>query len=229
MKNLKKAVKWEVLEKGNERCIQLYDEHGRKIKDENAYWEGSFYCNYNKLTSLTGAPKEVGGYFVCYNNNLTSLTGAPKERGSDVDKRIFQAKLNRGYIFADGVLTKLISSKKVSDMIVYKTRYLGSDKIVFVVERSGSFAHGSSIKLAVEDLRYKISDRDTSEYENWTVNTKATKEEFITAYRKITGACAEGVKQFVNSENISDTLLVKDVIKLTNGQYGSDEFRNFFK
>jgi hypothetical protein len=42
---------------------------------------GSFLCGNNKLTSLEGAPQEVGGYFECYSNQLTSLEGAPQEVG----------------------------------------------------------------------------------------------------------------------------------------------------
>ena len=38
-----------------------------------------FSCTYNKLTSLKGAPKEVGGEFNCSHNNLTSLEFAPKK------------------------------------------------------------------------------------------------------------------------------------------------------
>ena len=44
---------------------------------------GDFYCNYNKLTSLTGAPETVGGVFLCNNNLLTSLEGAPISVGRD--------------------------------------------------------------------------------------------------------------------------------------------------
>ena len=44
---------------------------------------GNFYCNNNKLTSLQGAPREVGRDFYCYNNNLTSLQGAPREVGGN--------------------------------------------------------------------------------------------------------------------------------------------------
>jgi hypothetical protein len=40
-----------------------------------------FWCSYNSLTSLAGAPQEVGGYFDCSGNNLTSLAGAPQEIG----------------------------------------------------------------------------------------------------------------------------------------------------
>ena len=44
---------------------------------------GSFYCNHNNFTSLEGAPEKVGGYFNCRVNNLTSLEGAPRKvRGS---------------------------------------------------------------------------------------------------------------------------------------------------
>ncbi len=44
---------------------------------------GDFSCSYNQLTSLEGAPKEVGGSFGCHVNHLTNLEGAPKEVGGD--------------------------------------------------------------------------------------------------------------------------------------------------
>ena len=47
-------------------------------------WRG-FYCEYNRLTSLEGAPQEVGGRFYCQNNHLTSLVGAPLRVGGDFD------------------------------------------------------------------------------------------------------------------------------------------------
>ena len=42
---------------------------------------GYFDCSYNQLTSLEGAPQEVGGDFHCYWNELTSLEGAPQTIG----------------------------------------------------------------------------------------------------------------------------------------------------
>ncbi|MBR1826012.1 MAG: hypothetical protein IJ770_05445 [Alphaproteobacteria bacterium] len=45
--------------------------------------EGSFDCSKNKLTTLKGAPKEVGGDFKCFKNQLTTLEGAPNEVGGD--------------------------------------------------------------------------------------------------------------------------------------------------
>ena len=40
---------------------------------------GGFYCSYNQLTSLEGAPRKVGGGFDCSDNQLSSLEGAPRE------------------------------------------------------------------------------------------------------------------------------------------------------
>ena len=40
---------------------------------------GDFWCRHNQLTSLEGAPQEVGGGFLCDNNQLTTLEGAPQE------------------------------------------------------------------------------------------------------------------------------------------------------
>ena len=80
----------------------------------------------------------------------------------------------------------------------------------------------------MEDFIYKISDRDTSEYNSWDLNTVRPKEEMIKAYRKITGACSFGVKEFVNSIEVEDTLSVGEVISITEGKYGSDTFYDFF-
>ena len=46
---------------------------------------GNFDCLGNKLTTLEGAPQEVGGYFDCRENNLTSLEGAPQVVGGKFD------------------------------------------------------------------------------------------------------------------------------------------------
>lgn len=44
---------------------------------------GCFYCSWNELTSLEGAPKSVGMNFNCRGNGLTSLVGAPESVGRD--------------------------------------------------------------------------------------------------------------------------------------------------
>jgi len=45
---------------------------------------GDFWCQENQLTSLEGAPQNVGSGFYCANNQLTSLKGAPQKVGRDL-------------------------------------------------------------------------------------------------------------------------------------------------
>jgi len=47
---------------------------------------GNFYCHYNSITTLEGAPKEVGGNFQCNNNKLTNLGGSPNRIGGSFGK-----------------------------------------------------------------------------------------------------------------------------------------------
>ena len=44
---------------------------------------GHFICDRNKLTTLEGSPKIVGGGFYCYHSKLISLDIAPIEVGGD--------------------------------------------------------------------------------------------------------------------------------------------------
>ena len=46
---------------------------------------GYFGCYNNELTSLEGAPREVGRDFICFSNKLTSLEGAPEKVGGNFD------------------------------------------------------------------------------------------------------------------------------------------------
>ena len=46
---------------------------------------GGFVFPKNKLTSLEGAPQEVGGVFRCENNQLITLEGAPREVRENFD------------------------------------------------------------------------------------------------------------------------------------------------
>ena len=78
-----KDGKFEVLSKGN---IEIKNKLLTSLTNGSFIWtniKGDFICsNCKSLTSLEGAPKEVGGDFSCFNcNSLTSLEGAPKEIG----------------------------------------------------------------------------------------------------------------------------------------------------
>ena len=82
------SLNWKKLDKlpvkFNRVSRHFYCQYNQLISLEGApkIVEGDFYCSRNQLTSLKGSPKWVGRNFYCNNNKLTSLEGAPKQVGS---------------------------------------------------------------------------------------------------------------------------------------------------
>ncbi len=116
---------------------------------------------------------------------------------------------------------------------VYKTVLFNdfdSGKITYVIEKDGVYSHGDTIKDAKESFIYKISNRDTSAYENYTKDTIVSFEEAIKMYRAITGACEAGTKHFVKSLNeVKKEYSIAEIIEITQGNYGAEDFKNFFE
>lgn len=99
----------------------------------------------------------------------------------------------------------------------------------YVVRKDGLFSHGETVEKAIDDLRYKIGDRDTSLFEHWKTNPdlSISAEEAIKAYRIITGACELGVKEFVESISVPELITPNVILAITSGKYGHDKFREF--
>ena len=138
----------------------------------------------------------------------------------------FECFLKLGFLFADGILAKILEKKRN----VYKIQIVGQAKISFCIEVDGQFSHGDTIKQAKEDLKYKITNRDKSQYKNWTLDKKITLKQAIEMYRVITGACEMGTKHFV--KNVLTVkkkyYTIKEVIELTDGQYNNELLKEFF-
>jgi len=177
---------------------------------------GGFDCYNNNLTSLEGAPEAVGGSFYCWDNNLTSLEGAPEER-----QNMFDRFYKQGYVFADGLLTELISKRGN----VYKTMRIGKDEIVYVIKSGEHYAHGDTIKAAREALLFKTADRDVSSYENMPLETVKTPQEWAVIYHIISGACETGCRLFMESRDLKKSYTLAEILDATKGQYGYERFK----
>ncbi len=81
--------------------------------------------------------------------------------------RSFEEELSRGYVKADGIIKKLVSQKKIDEITIFEVEDFPYDKTSFVVKRGNLFSHGKTIEKAIEDLRYKIENRDTSAFIGW--------------------------------------------------------------
>ena len=184
-------------------------------------------------TNITSLPDNltVGGSL---NLSGTNITYKEREKVKTPDKqKMFEfnlsvrAKLswqNGRYRVFDGifceVLRKFKNAYKVK--IGLKTKYVVTDGV--------NYAHGDTIKAARKDLMYKISDRDTSQYKNLTLDSVVSQEEAIKMYRVITGACEAGTKHFVKSLNeVKKEYSIAEIIEITQGNYGAVEFKNFFE
>jgi hypothetical protein len=179
----------------------------------------------------------VGGNLYIYSN--TELKAPKLKQNQKPTKAHFnaikKAKLHaakncerQGYLLADGILQRIVSKKKTTALTVYKTKHLVLDDVNYVVFNGEHFSHGKTLKQAKDDLMFKLTKRDLSEFKKLNVNKKLKLSELISIYRNVTGACETGVKSFVKSIDAKSSYTIKEVFKLTKGQYGSDKFAEFF-
>ncbi len=67
------------------------------------------------------------------------------------------------------------------------------------------------------------------EYKALTLDSQLTPDEAIIMYRNITRACRQGTQSFVDSlGKLKEFYSLKEIFALTEGQYGSSTFQNFF-
>ncbi|SEA59665.1 hypothetical protein SAMN05192529_13153, partial [Arachidicoccus rhizosphaerae] len=130
------------------------------------------------------------------------------------------------YIYCDGRFSEVISKKGN----IWELKDLGKNNRYYLVsDGKGKYAHGETIKEAREDLVFKISNRDKSEYKGLDVDKKFPYEKCIEMYRVITGACSAGTKNFIVSRKIQpQAFTIRCMVKLTKGEYGANAFKAFF-
>jgi len=118
--------------------------------------------------------------------------------------------------YTDGVFSRVLSTKGGVKKV--KT---DDGKVLFIVfDDQGNAAHGATIAEARKDLIYKVTAKFDGE-----LPKSATGAEWVGLYRAVTGACAAGCRQFVESKNIDmeATYTLKQVLKLTDGAFNSEK------
>jgi hypothetical protein len=131
------------------------------------------------------------------------------------------------YMYADGVLTQVKSKKTCGKYTIY----YGKIKTHNVVYDGVYYAHCKTIREGIKDIEFKhAKDRGLDEYKELTLDSVIKKDDAITMYRVITGACQQGTQMFIDElgDSIKDEYTISEIIELTSGEYGSDTFRRFF-
>ena len=132
---------------------------------------------------------------------------------------------NGKYILVDGMLCEVKNQKG-------NVRFcggIGNNKEFYVIQEEGYFAHGKNLRQARTDLAFKMSNRDPSEFEGLSIGHVLPIEKAVVCYRVITGACNFGVNEFLTGlEKVRDKYSIKEIIDLTENQYGGKQFKSFF-
>jgi len=147
-----------------------------------------------------------------------------------VDEKWIYNETEKWSIIADGILSEIVKKKRIKDTIIYTVINYKQIEISYLVEKDGIFAHGKTVKEAKESWIYKIDNRDTSQYQDLTLDSIISLEEAIKMYRVITGACEFGVKRFMDSQSkVKKKYSIEEIIKITRGNYGNEAIAKFFK
>ena len=196
--------------------------------------------DFPKLTSVggyidaTGAtvdfPKltSVGGYICADGNTKATFPKLTKQNDDNAMdkclKKLEKSFEKSGYSFSDGILSEIVQRKGN----LYRVKICGKTKISYLVTDGNSWSHGKSLKEARDGLMFKIGNRNTSEFKSWNLDKIISKRDAIRAYRMITGACEQGVREWMRQRQTPDKISVKDLIKLTKNAYGNEAFEKFF-
>ena len=133
---------------------------------------------------------------------------------------------NGQYICCDRILSRILEHKgnvwRCEDLVKGKEHFILTDG-------AGHYAHGETMQSAKADLRFKVGPRDISRYATLKLDDSLSFEEAYACYRTITGACQFGTDQFIQSlPEVKDTYTIREIIELTQGQYGHKAFAQFF-
>ncbi|MDD5293736.1 MAG: hypothetical protein PHW40_05440, partial [Candidatus Izemoplasmatales bacterium] len=191
---------------------------------------GSLYLRYTKITSLPDNLTVGGSLYLRY----TQITSLPDDLlvgnmiYSDLGlqaKKIIHGTVTDKWVFADDILTHIKVVKKIGDMTVYVTPY----KAVVVTKDGKTFAHGNTIREAVQDLRFKEAERNIDDYREFDRDSVLEFDDAVIMFRVITGACAYGTNRFIEEQKIEKRpYSVGEILELTKGQYGHEEFAKYF-
>ena len=190
---------------------------------------------FDKTTDYSDVCEITGSLYVRGADTKAAFPKNPKINDADCPAKLFcsaallSAFASVGILFADGISAQKISSRVTGSATIHKVIIVGKTKISFVIERDGTFSHGATIAKAKESFIYKLSNRDTSIFKEWSIETKISLEEAIASYRAITGACEAGTRNFCEQQKLKKRYTVGEIIELTIGAYGHSQYKQFFQ
>ena len=130
------------------------------------------------------------------------------------------------YLYADNILTHIKRVKKIGKYYYY----IGKIRDKNVIFDGTHYAHCKSFSDGAKDIEFKIAkERGAEQYKKLKPSDTVTKDDAITMYRVITGACRAGTDGFVDSlGKLEDKYTIAEIVEITKGQYGAAVFKAFW-
>ena len=132
----------------------------------------------------------------------------------------------------DNIGCVVLSSKKVREVMVLSCRAskIKNQKVIgdkfYIAQKGTHNAHAKTITEALQEIEFKIGNRDISQFKNIPKNMKKSPDEWALVYRMITGACQYGVKNFMASKGkLKKQYTLDQILKETQGAYGHSQFK----
>ena len=186
---------------------------------------------YKHLTKVTGdlyinssakldAPKleSVGGYLYIY-------LGAEL-----IANKLYTGGYSKFKIY-DNIGCVVLSEKQKGDVKILSCRHskIKNQKVIgekfYVAQKNGQNAHAKTIEDALREIHFKTGNRDIAQFKNMPKTTKKSPDEWAFIYRMITGACQYGTQKFIESQgNLKKIYTLNEIVKITEGQWGYDQF-----
>jgi hypothetical protein len=182
----------------------------------------AFYeCSSLTSVVIPDSVTSIGNYAFYECRSLTSVVIDGKKRDS---------------VCADGYLSIKVSKTTVNGIEiirgVFPDDWRKKDRPAhYIAIQDDLKAHGETIESAVSDLTFKkAKERGDEQFRYLKKETVLKKDEAITAYRIITGACQMGTQRFLESlGELKEEYKVAEILDLTSGQYGAEAFREFIE
>ena len=205
----------EVIVSGN---LYLYNNQLTALPESfgNLKVGGDLWLHNNQLTALPESfgNLKVGGDLSLSNNQLTSEPVFNRMAGNVVAK---------DWCYVDGIVREVVSRKNLGEgLTLIKTPF------DFIVGNGEAWAHCKTTEEALEDYRFKLYKSDPEELKGLDIDKPLSHPEAINVYRAITGACREGVRQWMNGRQLPEPITIRQVLSLTGEAYGGSEFAGFF-
>ena len=162
-----------------------------------------------KLPNLT----TVGGYLYIYSDAKLDAPFLKGLKWKSIDGYLFVIESTK--VKGDTIIFKGYNIKNVKDNVITKDE-------CYVAEQGVYYAHGKTIKKAVEDVKFKaISEKLKKE----PINKDTVID--MKYYRLITGACEMGVQSFIKGNGLKESYKASELLPILeqSNAYGLSQFK----